>query len=181
MSHKTQKDWLIAGMGIIVESGANELTIDRLCQVLGVTKGSFYHHFKNQYDFVEKLLVFWQDMDTRQIIEGIPLNNQFTNPVDGLINVLAGRSAESAHFEIAIRAWGLQDVKVRTYVEQIDGKRLLLLVDMFQKMGRDSARAELMAQILYTMLVGCYSIIPPIQIETLLLLYAEFKRAYQID
>jgi AcrR family transcriptional regulator len=37
--------WIQAGFAIIAEEGMQALKIDRLCQRLGVTKGSFYWHF----------------------------------------------------------------------------------------------------------------------------------------
>ena len=39
------EDWIQAGYAILAEEGIKALKIDRLCQCLGVTKGSFYWHF----------------------------------------------------------------------------------------------------------------------------------------
>jgi AcrR family transcriptional regulator len=38
-------DWIQAGYALLAEEGIQALKIDRLCDRLGVTKGSFYWHF----------------------------------------------------------------------------------------------------------------------------------------
>ena len=38
-------DWIQAGFAILADGGPNALRVDRLCERLGVTKGSFYWHF----------------------------------------------------------------------------------------------------------------------------------------
>jgi AcrR family transcriptional regulator len=178
MAHKNKTDWLNAGLDILVKNGASQLTIERLCLGLCVTKGSFYHHFRGQQDYIDKLLVYWQNIDTLNILEGIKSQAKNAHPVDGLLTVLGNRPAETAQSEIAFRAWGLQDAGVRSEVEKIDRHRLNLLKEMFISLGKDEPHSELLAQMLYTMLVGCYSIIPPLETEKLLSMYAEFKRTF---
>ena len=68
MSRKTKNDWLVAGYETLGESGASTLTIDHLCNRLGVTKGSFYHHFQNYQDYKEQLLAFWEEQLTTSIV-----------------------------------------------------------------------------------------------------------------
>ena len=38
-------DWIQAGFALLAEGGPNALRLDRLCERLEVTKGSFYWHF----------------------------------------------------------------------------------------------------------------------------------------
>jgi AcrR family transcriptional regulator len=45
MTVTTSRDWLEEGMAILEDLGAEALTIETLTNRLGVTKGSFYHHF----------------------------------------------------------------------------------------------------------------------------------------
>lgn len=52
-SRRSKIDILAFGLDILSEYGEGELTIDFLCQKLGVTKGSFYHHFKSRDLFLE--------------------------------------------------------------------------------------------------------------------------------
>jgi len=60
----TRRRWLQEGLALLEESGAEALTIESLTSRLGVTKGSFYHHFTNYQDFQESLLVYWEEAGT---------------------------------------------------------------------------------------------------------------------
>jgi AcrR family transcriptional regulator len=66
---KTQHDWLQAGLRILATSGAPGLTIDSLTSALGVTKGSFYHHFKGFGEYKTALLEFCTATSTLELIE----------------------------------------------------------------------------------------------------------------
>ncbi len=61
--------WFKQGFKILKTSGAADLTIENLTKKLNKTKGSFYHHFKNRDDYFEKLLEFWEEKQTFDILE----------------------------------------------------------------------------------------------------------------
>jgi AcrR family transcriptional regulator len=173
----TKEDWLKTGLSLLVSHGVAGLTIDGMCQILDVTKGSFYHHFKNLQDFKDQLLTYWQEVDTQQVVEAASTLNRGSFGVDSLIQILAGRSAETANPELAIRAWTRQDETVQTFVEQVDTMRIQMVQQMLTEIvGED--RSILLARMLYTFLVGCYSILPPVEKEEILTIYDEFKRLY---
>lgn len=175
---KTKQDWFTTGLETLVRQGLSGLTIDNLCQSLGVTKGSFYHHFKNHQDYQAQLLAFWQEKDTGQVVEAASQVEGLPRKIDGLIQVLGSRSVETASPELAIRAWALQDENVSGYIAQIDGQRVHLIVKMLEEVVDDGQRAYLLARMLYAMLVGSYSIIPPIERDAVIDLYQEFTRLY---
>jgi len=41
------EDWLQAGYIVLAEQGVRALKVERLCRLLGVTRGSFYWHFED--------------------------------------------------------------------------------------------------------------------------------------
>ncbi|MEZ5702491.1 MAG: TetR/AcrR family transcriptional regulator [Burkholderiaceae bacterium] len=67
----TRTDWLDAGLRLIGERGPASLRIDVLCRTLGVTKGSFYHHFGGQPEYVTALLAHWKNTYTQQLIHAV--------------------------------------------------------------------------------------------------------------
>jgi len=69
MATTTKRKWLEEGLTLLAKSGAGALTIEMLTSRLGVTKGSFYHHFQHFQDYKEHLLSFYEDERTLQVIE----------------------------------------------------------------------------------------------------------------
>ena len=52
-------DYFDAGLELLASGGIGAVTISALCYRLGVTKGSFYHHFSSQTEFQDELLAYW--------------------------------------------------------------------------------------------------------------------------
>ena len=55
-------DWIQAGFALLAEGGPNALRIDRLCERLEVTKGSFYWHFADMRAYRAALVEAWGDL-----------------------------------------------------------------------------------------------------------------------
>ena len=67
----SDEDWLALALEVLSREGEADLRIDRLCQGLGVTKGSFYAHFENRADFVGRLVAYWAEESTESTISVI--------------------------------------------------------------------------------------------------------------
>lgn len=171
MALTTRRGWLEEGMAILEAMGAEALTIESLTNRLGVTKGSFYHHFKNYQDFKKNLLAFYEEERTLQIIQ---LAERETSPAAKLERILHA-TLQPSQLEVAMRAWALQDELVRDYQQRIDQQRLAYLEKMISDLIDDHPRAARMAQLLYSIYVGSQQIIPPIQGNDLASLYQEVR------
>ncbi|MBB6732148.1 TetR/AcrR family transcriptional regulator [Cohnella zeiphila] len=64
-----KRKWLEEGFSLWGERGAGFLTIDTLTSRLGVTKGSFYHHFQNWQNYKENLLSSYENERTLKIFD----------------------------------------------------------------------------------------------------------------
>ena len=60
--------WLETALSVLATEGGARLRIESLVRSLGVTKGSFYHHFKNREDFVRALIDYWSKEFTESVI-----------------------------------------------------------------------------------------------------------------
>ena len=169
MAVTTRRDWLEAGMAILEELGTEALTIEMLTTRLSVTKGSFYHHFRNYQYFKENLLAFYEEERTLQIIQ---LAERETSPQAKLERVLQA-TLRPSQLEVVIRAWALQDGLVRDHQRRIDQRRLTYLEELFSVRIGDHFHAKRMAQLYYSIYVGSQHIVPPIQGADLAHLYQE--------
>ena len=72
-------DWLDAGLATLAEGGLASVRIGPLCRRVGVTTGSFYHHFAGRAAFLEALIDYWCESQVDAVIslveadEGSPI------------------------------------------------------------------------------------------------------------
>ncbi len=167
MALLTRRRWLEEGLTLLEEAGAEALTIESLTSRLGVTKGSFYHHFTNYQTFKERLLEFWEEEGTHRIIQWA---EQEASPSEKLARVLRA-SLHPSRLDVALRAWAFQDDQVRGYQQRIDQQRLAYLEAVVFAIKADPTHARLLARLLYSIYVGSQHIIPSIEGEDLGALY----------
>jgi AcrR family transcriptional regulator len=153
--------WFKQGFKILKASGAADLTIENLTKKLNKTKGSFYHHFKNRDEYFEKLLAFWEEKQTFDILEIKKQEKSFK----GINATLLKLSKENMdpEIEVAIRSWALRDPLARTYQERIDKQRVGFLNSMFSLMSDDPKQVEMISLIRYCFYIGSHQIIPAIE------------------
>lgn len=173
MATTTKRRWLEEGLTLLAESGAGALTIERLTNRLGVTKGSFYHHFQHFQDYKEHLLSFYEDERTLQVIERA---EQHEGPLDRLELIIQGTLHESTQLEVSLRAWALQDQLVQSYQQRIDQRRLGYLAELTFQICHDRQRAHRISQLFYSIFVGSQHLLPPVQGDELEALYREVER-----
>jgi AcrR family transcriptional regulator len=61
-----RRRWLDEGLDLLATSGVNGVTIQALCERLGLSKGSFYHHFKGMAGYRTALLEHFEERETRR-------------------------------------------------------------------------------------------------------------------
>jgi AcrR family transcriptional regulator len=176
MALLTRRRWLEEGLALLEETGAEALTIESLTNRLGVTKGSFYHHFANYQDFKERLLEFWEEEGTLRIIQWA---EQEASPPEKLARVIQA-SLHPSRLDVALRAWALQDERVRVHQQRIDQLRLAYLEEVAYAQTADRLSARQLARAFYSLYVGSQHLIPPIEGEDLRALYQLAQRWFEL-
>jgi AcrR family transcriptional regulator len=178
MARKTKQDWYEEAVQILIEEGADGLTIDNLTARLGVTKGSFYHHFGNHEGFKQHLLTYFEHIGTLDIAQHVGTLD--APPAKRLKKLLDITLKYPPTIEVAIRTWAQRDTDVRDYQAGVDAQRIAFVKDLWLEMIDDPAEAEERAQHLYTILVGGDHIIPPIDRAVKRRLYDAYLRLYSL-
>lgn len=147
----TRNDWLKKGLHLVGDGGPQQLRIDTLCHALGVTKGSFYHHFASQPVYVSALLAHWKNTYTQQLIDAVAgLDNPHLRS-ERLSQLVFSKDMRP---EVALRAWGNSHPEVAATVQAVDAQRIAYLTDLAQGMGLAPAQARLAARMGYAQLIG---------------------------
>jgi AcrR family transcriptional regulator len=136
---------------ILATMGCDGLTIARMCRRMGLTTGSFYHHFGSWQGFVEQFLKHWEATQTNRIIE---LVLTVEEPEERLA-LLFRLAAEIPHeAEAAIRAWAKSDTTVGAAQRRVDVDRLAFTEELVDIIIDDRARAETLAALVVSAFVG---------------------------
>lgn len=149
----TPERWIEAATEVLVDQGIDHVRIDALAQQLGITRGSFYWHFRDREDLLRRVLQAWRERTTGQLTER--LERAHDNPQQQLRDVISlphrGRAAaKAARIELAIRAWARRDDMARDAVDEADASRIRYHRQIFQALGFPPAEAALRAHVLYS-------------------------------
>ena len=142
----TLKRWLEFALELLIKEGNTKLRIDNLVRSMGVTKGSFYWHFKNRDDFTFSLVKHWIQMSTLVVVEhmqqrqGDAKKRLFELMKFIVINRLT-------RYDVAIRAWALIGLQVAHIVRQADQRRLDFVRNLFAEMGFERNELEMLVSV----------------------------------
>jgi len=161
----TKEKWLENTLKQLSLKGIDVLTIDTLCKTFKLTKGSFYHHFKNHDLFIDELLNFWNETYTLQIVNEI---KKYENNVLKQIEVINEMIySKDLNIEVQFRILGFKNKKVQKYIKNIDTERLEILKINQKKLVPNNSEEEidLMASCIYSQFIGSLFILPKMPIE----------------
>jgi AcrR family transcriptional regulator len=161
---------LDAGLELLATEGAPALTIERLADEFGVTKGSYYHHFKSAGGFKTALLEYFEAQYTTRLIDVIESENARPEAKLRHLLRLVLTDPDNAALEIAVRAWALQDPAVRAAQQRVDETRTAYLKKLCRGLDAD-VDPDRFAQLLYLILIGAEQVLPPIDHEALREIY----------
>lgn len=180
MALVTKQDWLDAGREVILEAGFKGLTLQVLLARLGVTHGSFYHHFKNRQALTQAVLEEWRQEMSVDIIESTKQVADLSDRVNSLIQIGIEQSSQT-QLEVAIRAQAFDDPVVAVYVEQVDTLRLQHCRALALAATGDAERAEVLGNMIHAIFVGSQQIYPSFDEQQMTLIYQELKRLIAVN
>ena len=156
---RTQLDrghWIEGAIEVLAREGIAGLRIEVLAKRCGVTKGSFYWHFKDRQDLLAAVLEHWREGRIRDI--------------EKITTVSPGHEREQLHFaikvygtsrnrkgvsiELAVRDWARHDPQAAAVVEAVDLYRLECTRKLFVAAGMSDAEAKSRSLLLYACVFG---------------------------
>lgn len=165
----TRNDWMDEGLRLLADDGVPGLRIEALTRRLGVTKGSFYHHFVDLADYRRALLGHYEESCTRrQLAANATLAD--VDPLGRMAQLAeAALAEEEIHrgLEVAVRAWAAQDDDARQTVERVDGLRLGYVEQLAREALGDPVAAAELSRTIYYVLIGSQHAVPPGSVDEL--------------
>jgi AcrR family transcriptional regulator len=145
--------WVAAGLEALRKGGAGEVRVERLAAQLGITKGSFYWHFRNRSELLDALLEHWAREMTEAEFERIEaLRASLAERLLALAQDVLEKGM--GRYDPAIRGWARTDRKVAAAVARVDRRRIHALTAILEQAGFAGADARARARLFYTFLLG---------------------------
>lgn len=149
----TPDTWIDAATQVLVDQGIDHVRVDVLATQLGVTRGSFYWHFRDREDLLRRVLQAWRVRATDALTRRLAVAQG--DPKAQLRDVISlphrGRAAaRAARIELAIRAWARRDAMARAALDEADASRIEYHRNIFEALGFEAREAQLRAFVLYS-------------------------------
>ncbi|MBL4627522.1 MAG: TetR/AcrR family transcriptional regulator [Roseicyclus sp.] len=155
--------WIKAAFRALSSGGLGAIKAERLARDIGVSKGSFYWHFKDVSALTAAMISHWEEAATHDVIRVLETGGGTpTARLHRLVEVATSDVAApygGAASEIAIRAWGRLDPAVARAVANVDAARLTYLAALFAEVG--IAAPDMAARILYGASLGLEQLAQP--------------------
>ena len=144
--------WLRAGLDALRNGGVAAVRVERLAADLELTKGSFYHHFRDRSALLDAVLEFWSREMTDAEFERVRAKSGLVARLLALAEDVLQKGM--GRYDPAIRAWARSERKVAAAVAAVDRRRVKALAGFFEEAGFGAAEARTRARTFYTFLLG---------------------------
>jgi AcrR family transcriptional regulator len=132
------------------EHGIESVRVEVLARDLGVSKGSFYWHFRDRGELLEKMLARWEDgeLDWLNVDEGAGAPARWARFIERTAN------PERMRMEMALRSWARGDERVATRVAAIEKRKVRLIADVLRDIGFAGSASESWSEVVLLICLG---------------------------
>jgi AcrR family transcriptional regulator len=130
----SREDWLENALTVLSEEGRAGLRIQGLSAALGVSRGSFYWHFKDRQDFIRALLEYWY----KEYTAGAPAaverdGGSAEERLSRLLRLVQDQNL--TRHDLTVRSLASMDLQFSKMVKKVDRFRLEFIESLFMGMG----------------------------------------------
>jgi AcrR family transcriptional regulator len=130
----TKDDWLRAAMKVLRTQGVGGVRVLGLARSLGVTRGSFYWHFRDRQDLLDHMLDWWDREMTDTVIRHTDgVRGDAVKRIVALAELVPRKDLN--RYDSAMRAWADGDRKVAAVTRRVTRKRLEYVAGLFREAG----------------------------------------------
>ena len=151
-------DWLQTALDIFVAEGIDAVRITRLADDLGVTRGSFYWHFRNRRELLDGLVSYWKDKNTAAITESIETASSLADGILRFFETCVDDSRFDPRLDLALREWARRSESIRELVDGEDEARIDALRRFYRRFDYPMPQALIRARVLYYSQIGFYAL-----------------------
>lgn len=154
----SRQDWIDAGQELLRKGGITSVKLSPLLGRLGVTSGSFYHHFADFGAFLDALADDYGTVHLERIAAAI----ESEDPSERIREMRRLMEAWAApDLDRAMRVWATSNERAAQAVKRLDGQLLTILETSLIELGFSAEEARLRALVMFAAGAGRSLIFTP--------------------
>jgi AcrR family transcriptional regulator len=140
--------WICTALDVLSAEGIQGVRVEQLARRLKITKGSFYHHFKDRNDLHSAMLEYWR---RRLVVDVIEQLEQIAEPrerLKRLIRLPSDVARVDRDIDLAVMLWARKDRRAATALAHADRLRIDFICRVLVSCGvptRDAAVRAVLA------------------------------------
>lgn len=149
--------WLDAAANAIAEGGFDNVRVLLLAKKLGVTRGSFYWHFKDHGDLVVSFLQRWRERRLAELASWRPTGHDIEQELHRIMHLLLSESSRHLwrmRVELAVRDLARRDGLAGQVVAEVDQARIEQNAQLLASISDNPSGAADLALLLYVATMG---------------------------
>lgn len=159
----TADDWVDAAYSAMAEDGVGSVAVEPLARRLGVTRGSFYWHFKDRRALLEATLERWERESTEAVISA---THSIVDPLERFVRLAeeafdeaprddasGGDVSRRRAFELAVSD-AADDPVVRPFLTRVTERRIGYLEECYRALGFPPEEVRYKALMAYAAYAG---------------------------
>jgi AcrR family transcriptional regulator len=143
-------DWIKAAFVRLSDQGVEAIRVEVLARDLGVSKGSFYWHFRNRIDLLEGVLASWEDEE----LHSMDPDEDSSAATRWAHFVQRTADPRRIRIEVALRAWARRDERVARGISFVERRRLAVIANVLRDVGFARPSAEAWSQVSLLVCLG---------------------------
>jgi len=148
--------WLEAGQELLRSGGIGAVKLHALAAALGLTTGSFYHHFGSMAEYLDELARHYGTDKPESVLAAA----EHPDPRRRLVRLRSlSLDERMAPLDRAMREWAATNEIAASAVRDADGLILRFIERAFRDLGHTGREAQLRALLLVS--AGVARVIPP--------------------
>jgi AcrR family transcriptional regulator len=141
--------WEAAALDAFEAGGLPAVAVEPLARALGVTKGSFYWHFKDRRALIDAMVARWERLHVDRPVEAAAIED----PRERLMALLGRASGKPPSIFVRMLD-AVDDPAVAAAVERAAALRVDFMAAAFRELGLTPAKARRQALVAYSVYVG---------------------------
>jgi AcrR family transcriptional regulator len=153
-----REGWLNCARVTLIEDGIDGVKVDRLARRLKISRGGFYHHFRNLQQLLNELLVMWKTQNRftpAKIVASTP--EAAGKALFQISQDVVHENGFDPQFDMAMREWARISHPAAEVVHEVDKERVAALQQVFEGFGYGPREAMIRARIYYWHQIGYYA------------------------